>query len=120
MTRLRSRARNLQAICPPASFTPSAARLASRAQAHWINRLSYAPHCSGVKPSAAASCGNLVCYGRSGRIPGRLANVGIWSTPTANELHDALTSLPVWRHAEISVTALSDHPLNASPGDQPG
>jgi muconolactone D-isomerase len=53
------------------------------------------------------------------RIPGRLANVGIWSTPTANELHDALTSLPVWRHAEISVTALSDHPLNASPGDRP-
>ncbi len=53
------------------------------------------------------------------RIPGQLANVGIWSTPTANELHDALTSLPVWRHAEISVTALSDHPLSAGPGDRP-
>jgi muconolactone D-isomerase len=30
------------------------------------------------------------------RIPGRPANVGIWSAPTASELHDALTSLPVW------------------------
>src|SRR5258708_40106388 len=54
------------------------------------------------------------------RIPGRLANVGIWSTPTANELHDALTSLPVWHYAEISVTALADHPLSADPEDRPG
>lgn len=54
------------------------------------------------------------------RIPGQLANVGIWSTSTATELHDALTSLPVWRHAEISVTALADHPLSADPEDQTG
>jgi muconolactone D-isomerase len=54
------------------------------------------------------------------RLPGRLANVGIWSAPTASELHDALTSLPVWHYAEISVTALADHPLSADPEDRPG
>jgi muconolactone D-isomerase len=54
------------------------------------------------------------------RIPGRLANVAIWSAPTASDLHDALTSLPVWRHAKITVTALADHPLSASPGNRPG
>ena len=54
------------------------------------------------------------------RIPGRLANVGVWSAPTASELHDALTSLPVWYYAEISVTALADHPLGSDTGDRPG
>ncbi|HEV7977741.1 muconolactone Delta-isomerase family protein [Amycolatopsis sp.] len=47
------------------------------------------------------------------RIPGRLANVGIWSASTPDELHDALTSLPVWSYADISVTALATHPLAA-------
>jgi muconolactone D-isomerase len=49
------------------------------------------------------------------RIPGLLANVAIWSAPTADALHEALTSLPVWRYAEVSVTALATHPLNAAP-----
>jgi muconolactone D-isomerase len=53
------------------------------------------------------------------RIPGRLANVAIWSAPTADDLHEALTSLPVWRYAEVSVTALATHPLNADPGGPP-
>lgn len=47
------------------------------------------------------------------RIPGRLANVAIWSAPTATELHQALTSLPAWRYADITVTPLADHPLGA-------
>lgn len=47
------------------------------------------------------------------RIPGRLANVAIWSAPTATELHRALTSLPAWRYAGITVTPLADHPLGA-------
>jgi muconolactone D-isomerase len=45
------------------------------------------------------------------RIPGRLANVGIWSAPTATDLHEALTSLPVWPYADVRVTPLADHPL---------
>jgi muconolactone D-isomerase len=48
------------------------------------------------------------------RIPGRLANVGIWRAATAEELHEALTSLPVWPYAHITVTALAAHPLSPS------
>ena len=49
------------------------------------------------------------------RIPGRQANVGIWSAPSATTLHEALTSLPVWRYAEIDVTPLADHHLTSEP-----
>ncbi|MCW2947617.1 MAG: Muconolactone delta-isomerase [Actinoallomurus sp.] len=45
------------------------------------------------------------------RLPGRLANVAIWSAGSVEELHDALVSLPVWPYAEIEVTALAAHPL---------
>jgi muconolactone D-isomerase len=46
------------------------------------------------------------------RVPGRLANVGIWRAATGEELHEALTSLPVWPYAEITVTPLAAHPLD--------
>jgi muconolactone D-isomerase len=46
------------------------------------------------------------------RLPGRPANVGVWSAVDADALHEALTSLPVWRFARVTVTALSTHPLD--------
>ena len=45
------------------------------------------------------------------RIPGRLANVGIWEARNATQLHGALTSLPLWPFASVSVTPLVDHYL---------
>jgi muconolactone D-isomerase len=45
------------------------------------------------------------------RLPGRLANIGIWTAPDAEALHSALISLPVWPYAEITVTVLARHPL---------
>jgi len=52
------------------------------------------------------------------RLPGRLANVGIWSARDATELHEALVSLPVADYAEIDVTALAQHYLTKeSEGD---
>lgn len=51
------------------------------------------------------------------RLPGRLANVGIWRAPTATVLHDAITSLPVWPWARVEVTALADHYLTTDPED---
>jgi muconolactone D-isomerase len=45
------------------------------------------------------------------RVPGRLANVGVWTAPDADALHDALASLPVFRFARADVTALATHPL---------
>jgi len=77
MTRLRSRgAGNLQAICPPAYVSlRSAARLASRAQAHWIKSFClYAPPLLRREAERGPpAAGIWLCYGRSGEIPGRLA-----------------------------------------------
>lgn len=44
------------------------------------------------------------------RIPGRWSNVGIWSARDATELHDALSSLPLFPWLDVSVTPLADHP----------
>jgi muconolactone D-isomerase len=53
------------------------------------------------------------------RVPGRLANVAIWSAPDADRLHELLTSLPLWRWMDVQVTALATHPLMAEE-DGPG
>ena len=45
------------------------------------------------------------------RIPGRLANVGIWSAPDATALHDAITSLPLFPYLDVRVTPLATHYL---------
>jgi muconolactone D-isomerase len=45
------------------------------------------------------------------RVPGRSANVGIWSATDATVLHDALVSLPLWPYMNASVTPLARHPL---------
>lgn len=47
------------------------------------------------------------------RVPGRLANRGIWTTPDATALHDALSSLPMWPYMDVVVTPLAEHPLAA-------
>jgi muconolactone D-isomerase len=49
------------------------------------------------------------------RVPGRLANVGIWRAETATALHAAITSLPVWPWTDVSVTPLADHHLTSRP-----
>lgn len=51
------------------------------------------------------------------RVPGRLANVGIWRTPDATALHAALTSLPVWPWTTIEVEPLADHHLTGEKED---
>jgi muconolactone D-isomerase len=45
------------------------------------------------------------------RVPGRHANIGIWSARDVDELETALTSLPIWRYADIEVTPLAKHPM---------
>lgn len=44
------------------------------------------------------------------RIPGRRANWGIWSAATTDELHDALSSLPLYPYLSITVHPLASHP----------
>ena len=46
------------------------------------------------------------------RIPGQWANWSLWTFPDATSLHAALSSLPLWPWAEITV-----HPLAAHPND---
>jgi muconolactone D-isomerase len=45
------------------------------------------------------------------RLPGRLANVGVWTAPDSSALHTAISSLPAWPWMTVTVTALAEHPL---------
>jgi muconolactone D-isomerase len=51
------------------------------------------------------------------RIPGRRANVGVWQAETADQIHEALTSLPVFPWIDAHVTALATHYLEAEKPD---
>jgi muconolactone D-isomerase len=59
------------------------------------------------RAAALAKAGRLV---RLWRVPGQRANWGLWRAPDATELHEALTSLPLWPYMDIEVTALAKHP----------
>jgi muconolactone D-isomerase len=50
------------------------------------------------------------------RVPGRWANVAIYRAPDATNLHEALSSLPLWPWMTVSVEALAVHPLEADLG----
>ena len=60
-----------------------------------------------VQAASLAEVGRLV---RLWRIPGRTANWGLWHANDATELHDALTSLPLWPYMNIEVVPLAKHP----------
>ena len=45
------------------------------------------------------------------RIPGAIKNVGVWDAADATELHEHLTSLPLFPWLTAEVTPLADHPL---------
>jgi muconolactone D-isomerase len=44
------------------------------------------------------------------RVPGRNATIGLYEAADPAELHDALTSLPMWKWMDVSVEALATHP----------
>ena len=46
-------------------------------------------------------------------LPGQKANVGIWSARDADQLTEALQSLPIWPLITVEVTPLATHPLFA-------
>jgi muconolactone D-isomerase len=48
---------------------------------------------------------------RMWRVPGRRANVGIWSAADASELHELIGSLPLFPWMDVQVRALADHYL---------
>jgi muconolactone D-isomerase len=47
------------------------------------------------------------------RVPGRLANVGIWAARDATQPHELICGLPMYRWAQVTVRPLAVHPLEA-------
>ncbi len=45
------------------------------------------------------------------RIPGQQANIAVMAAEDATELHELITSLPLFPYTAIVVEALADHPL---------
>jgi muconolactone D-isomerase len=48
---------------------------------------------------------------RMWRVPGQLANVGIWNVADATELHEAVSSLPLFDWMSVRVEPLAEHYL---------
>lgn len=48
---------------------------------------------------------------RMWRVPGRLANVGIWSAADATDLHTTISSLPLFDWMSVTVEPLATHYL---------
>ena len=49
---------------------------------------------------------------RMWRVVGHPANWGLWHAKDATELHQALTSLPIWPYMKVSVIAMARHPVD--------
>jgi muconolactone D-isomerase len=48
------------------------------------------------------------------RVPGRLANVGVWNAADATELHAAVASLPLFNWMSVTVEPLATHYLEVT------
>lgn len=44
------------------------------------------------------------------RVVGRVASVGIWEADSHEELHEAISSLPLFPYFSVTVTPLARHP----------
>jgi muconolactone D-isomerase len=49
------------------------------------------------------------------RVAGKYANISIFEVESPDELHDILSSLPLYPFMEVEVTALSHHPGSLEP-----
>lgn len=45
------------------------------------------------------------------RLPGRWANISLYDVADATQLHEVLTSLPLWPWMTVTVEPLAMHPL---------
>lgn len=51
---------------------------------------------------------------RMWRLPGTSSALLLWEVAGPDELHEHLSSPPVWRYCDVEVTALMQHPLEAA------
>ncbi len=49
---------------------------------------------------------------RMWRVPGRRENWGLWKAADATEMHEILTSLPIWPWMDIKLMPLASHPVD--------
>lgn len=56
----------------------------------------------------------IIC--RLWRVPGRWANWGVWRAASADELHQALSSLPFFPWLDVEVFPLAVHPSDPGSG----
>lgn len=49
---------------------------------------------------------------RMWRVPGRRENWGLWRAKDATEMHEILTTLPIWPWMNVNVMPLADHPVD--------
>jgi muconolactone D-isomerase len=49
------------------------------------------------------------------RVAGRYANVSIFDVDSVDELHDLISSLPMFSHMDITITPLATHPTALIP-----
>lgn len=76
-------------------------------------------HLASVKAAEALRGRELVDEGklcRIWRIPGRRAAYVLYEVDSPDELHDILSSLPLFPWMDIEVTALSSHALDPAVG----
>lgn len=52
------------------------------------------------------------------RVPGALRNVGVWRAADATELHELISSLPLFPWIDASVTPLATHPIEIADEDR--
>ncbi|QBE48411.1 muconolactone Delta-isomerase [Leucobacter triazinivorans] len=71
-----------------------------------IRRLSVDERAMAAELGAA---GRLV---RMWRVPGRRENWGLWRARDATELHETLSTLPVWPYMRVTVHPLAEHPVD--------
>lgn len=75
-----------------------------------------------LRAAEAGRAAELAALGhleRIWRVPGRYANRGIWRAADATELHELLTSLPLFPYMRFEVEALARHPSDPGAADVP-
>jgi muconolactone D-isomerase len=91
----------------------------------WLTQVQITPPSSATKEEIAAmaaaenaratelaEAGHVL---RVWRVPGRWANFGLWSAVDATELHELLSSLPLFPWMTITVHPLARHPIDPGP-----
>ena len=49
---------------------------------------------------------------RMWRVPGRRENWGLWQAVDATEMHEVLTSMPIWPYMDVTVHAVGRHAMD--------